>query len=113
MNPLHCAKPRPWKRLPEQSLMTYTLALTLAVAPIIASADNLFKCMGDDSQIYYQDIKCVQTQEALGVMRGNARLERFKISPRKDGSMIMLANPGGDLETPNGMSRNTPAQPKS
>lgn len=43
-------------------MVDYAVALTLAVTPIGASADTLFKCKDADGQVHFQDAKCVPTQ---------------------------------------------------
>lgn len=44
-------------------LAKYALATTLAVAPIGATADTIFKCMGSDGQVHYQASRCETGQQ--------------------------------------------------
>lgn len=63
MNPSLVTNPHILRCIVGAGLPKYALAITLAVAPIWATADTIFKCKWADGQMHYQATKCEAGQQ--------------------------------------------------
>jgi hypothetical protein len=93
-------------------VLACTVSIMLA-SPLVALADNLYKCMADEGQIYYQDIKCSQAQESIGILSANGKTGPVKVSLRKDADGVALAPPKTAQELSVNQAKSSQTQPKS
>jgi hypothetical protein len=96
----------------KKSALACAVSIMLA-GPLLASADNLYKCMADEGQIYYQDIKCSQAQESIAILSANGKTGPVKVSLRKEADGVALAPPKTAQELSVNQAKNSQAQPKS